>query len=102
MVYALLSSKEIQQYACVLQAVIQAADRIGIRNCEPQLLMSDFELLIIKACQQIFLDVPISLCFLQLMQYLYTKLQESELQKAYNNPENRAVKECTAILAALA
>ena len=74
--YALLSSKETQRYASVLKAIIQAVDRVGIRNCVPQLLMSDFELSIINACQQIFLDLPISLCFSYLMQSLCRKIQE--------------------------
>ena len=43
----------------------------------------------------------ISLCFFHLMQSLYRKVKEKGLQSAYNNPEDRTIKEFVHKLAAL-
>ena len=59
------------------------------------------ELAINNACQEIFLHSAVSLCFLQLMQSLYLKIQDKGLQRAYNKPDDRKVKEFTHKLAAL-
>ena len=73
----------------------------GIRNCQPEMIMSDFELGIINACKDVFPHVAISVCFFHLNQILYRKIQAEGLQVAYNNRDDRAIKDFTHILAAL-
>ena len=99
-VYELLSSKEAHQYASVLQAIVSAAT-YGIRNCQPEMIMSNFELAIITACKEVFPHVAISACFFHLSQSLYRKIQKEWLQVAYNDVDNRTIKDFTHMLAAL-
>ena len=100
-VYALLSSKESVQYATVFRAVNNAARAHGVIR-EPEMIMSEFEMAIIKASKEEFPHVAISLCFFHLKQSMYRKIQEKGLQVAYNDENDRTVKEFTHKLAALA
>lgn len=85
LVYALLLSKESVQYATVLRAVIEKADEYGIVDCRPVRFMSDFELAITNACEEVFPTVPVSCCFFHLAQSMYRRVQGEGLQQAYNN-----------------
>lgn len=71
-------------------------------DCKPEMIMSDFELAIINACQEVFLDVALSACFFHLCQSMYRKIQELGLQTAYNNEDDRTIKDYTHMIAALA
>ena len=102
MVYALLTSKATVQYATVLEAIVEAAEGYDIENCQPEIIMSDFELGIINACQEVFPYVTIATCFFHLGQNLYRNIQAHGLQVAYNSADDRSVKEFTHKLAALA
>ena len=64
-VYTLLSSKESVQYATVFRAVNNAARAHGVIR-EPEMIMSEFEMAIIKASKEEFPHVAISLCFFHL------------------------------------
>ena len=90
-----LLQKENHQYASVLLAFVATARNLGVGNCLRELLMSDFELAIIDACQDVFPHTAVSLCFFYLMQSLYQTIQGKGLRRAYNNPDDRKVKEFT-------
>ena len=65
-VYALLSSKETEQYTAVLRAVQTAADENGIQNFGPEKIMSDFEKGILNACDAVYSGVQTTSCFFHL------------------------------------
>ena len=101
-VYALLSSKQGAQYSTVLQAISRKSEEYGIENCAPDLFMSDFELAILNACREVFPLKAISACFFHFCQNLYRNIQSYGLQAAYNNANDRTIKDFTHKLAALA
>lgn len=101
-VYALLSSKETQQYASVFRACNEFAQRHHIPNLNPRKLMMDFEKSIINAATEHFPNAQLTCCFFHLGQSVYRAIQSEGLQRAYNNPENREVKVTTHMLLALA
>lgn len=100
--YALLSSKRTNQYTAALRAVKNAVDAYRINECNPTRIISDFELAIINAAQAVFPDVPVQCCLFHLGQSLYRKIQAEGLQQAYNNPEDRSIKQYTHMILALA
>ena len=63
--------------------------------------MTDFELAILNACQEVLPFSARSACFFHFCQSLYRKIQSQGLQAAYNSPD-RTVKDFTHKLAALA
>lgn len=101
LIYALLSSKEQIQYIAVLNAIVDAAENFNIENCQPDVLMTDFEKAIINSCD-VFPDSTVSCCFFHLGQSLYRKIQEVGLQTAYNDPTDRNLKIHAHMLLALA
>lgn len=101
-VYGLLLPEECRQYASVLRVITSAAAEYCIRNYQPEMIMSDFELAILNACQEVFPYVAISACFYHLCESLYPKIQELGLQTAYNDEADRTVKDFTNMIAALA
>lgn len=100
--YALLSSKEEEQYTAVFEALSSAADEYGIRDFEPRFVMSDFELGIVNAVFLAFNNCDIELCFFHLKQSEYRHIQELGLQVAYCNPDDSTVRDFCHMLAALA
>lgn len=102
-VYALLSSKSTDQYASVLQAVKSVIENEFLIQCDiPNRFMCDFELSIINACTEIYPDVDVSCCQFHLGQSVYRKVQNEGLQEAYNDPDNRTVKQNVHMMLALA
>ena len=103
LVYSFLSSKESAQYGAALQAVRSFAATFGIANCKPQRIMTDFELAILNACSDTFVDeeVVLSCCFFHLSQNIYRHVQSEGLQQAYN-AEDDTVRTQIHMLAALA
>ncbi|KAK3923874.1 RNA polymerase-associated protein RapA [Frankliniella fusca] len=69
---------------------------------EPETLVSDFELSIINAVKTVFPHSNIRLCFFHLGQSVYRKVQESGLQVAYANPDDREIKNGVHMLLSLA
>lgn len=92
LVYALLSSKEKNQYIDVLREVERSAIEYGIENCEPPTVMGDFEQGIINASLEVFPDAPYSGCFFHFCQSLFRKVVELGLKVQYNDPDNRLPK----------
>lgn len=101
-VFALLSSKKQEEYASVLKAVKSAVETNRIGVCEPEKIMSDFELSIINACTEEFPNASVTCCFFHMGQSLYRKTQEVGLQAQYNDPDDRSIKENAHMLLALA
>lgn len=102
MVYALLSSKEENQYSSVLNAIVEAAEKYRITDCRPRKIMTDFEKAIINACKEVFPDVVLKCCFFHLGQSVYKRVQASGLQAAYNDFTDRNLKLHVHMLLALA
>ncbi|XP_043462872.1 uncharacterized protein LOC122498936 [Leptopilina heterotoma] len=69
-VYALLSSKETDQYEAVFRSIASMAATYGIHHCRPQRIVSDFEVAIINACCSVYPNIPLSCCFFHLGQSL--------------------------------
>lgn len=101
LVYALLSSKETQQYTIALKAIQDYAQESGI-ICVPRKLMMDFEKSIINACTEMYPDTSIMCCFFHLTQSVYRKVQGVGLQESYCNPENDRLRVQMHIILALA
>ncbi|KAL7306165.1 hypothetical protein TKK_0001611 [Trichogramma kaykai] len=100
MAYALLSSKEEQQHSATLKALKDAAAEYSIEPFHAQAIMTDFELGIINAAQEVYLDTEIHLCFFYLKQNLYKEIQKLKLQKKYNEPNDSSVRDYATMIAA--
>ena len=57
---------------------------------------------IINACREVYPQVPVTGCFFHLGQALYRRIQEEGLQVAYNDPDDRCLKQYTHMLLSLA
>ncbi|KAL7304717.1 hypothetical protein TKK_0002958 [Trichogramma kaykai] len=101
MAFALLSSKEEQQYSATLKALKGVATEYSIQPFHAQAIMTDFELGIINAAQEVYPDTEIHLCFFHLEQNLYQKIQKPKLQKEYNDPDDSSVRDYATMMAAL-
>lgn len=102
-VYALLSHKTEIQYTAVLNAVKNAVDEFSVPNqCVPQQIMTDFEKGIHNACATVYPGAQLRCCFFHLCQSVYRRIQDAGLQCAYNDPDDRRVKDHTHTLLALA
>lgn len=99
--YCLLSSKETCQYSAVLRALVSTAEEYGIAGLRPRAVMTDFELAIINAVRQTFIDISVNTCFFHFSQNLYRKIQELGLQASYNSADP-GVRDYTHMTAALA
>lgn len=100
LVYALLSSKEEEQYTAVLDAVLSAADDYRIEELRPENVMSDFELAIINAITAAFPDVNVQLCYFHLKQSSFRHISELGLRVPY--VQDVAVREYFHMMAGLA
>lgn len=101
-IYALLTSKKKEDYAEVLRAVRDATAHFNVAHCNPQRIMSDFELSIIQACREVYPQVPIATCFFHLSQSIFRQIQQKGLQVAYNDECDRRLRNYTHMLTALA
>ena len=97
LVYALLSLKAQALYEEVLQAVRDAVTQFNIADCVPSRIITDFELGIISACKGVYPSVPISCCYFPLGQSICRRVQEAGLQLAYNDSDDRTIKELSLI-----
>lgn len=102
LVYALLPNKTTESYRAVLRAVADKCVELGFAAPCPRSIMSDFELAIINSVKQVYPQSTILLCFFHLSQSVWRHLQSIGLQVAYNDPENREVKNGFSQLLALA
>lgn len=102
LVFALLPSKTEAHYFDVLQSVKDAAAKFRVRGTGPEKLMTDFEVGIINAAKRAFPEADIKCCFFHLGQSSYRKVQNAGLQEAYNDPEDRTVKEGVHMMLSLA
>lgn len=102
LVYALLTSKRKDEYLAVLNAVASAAERLHIEDFFPEVVMTDFELAIIRAAHETFPLAFIALCFFHLKQSLYRHIQSLGLAVEYNNVDDRSLKIFVHKIAALA
>lgn len=101
-VYALLPSKASEMYKEVLRSVRDAVAQFNVSQCNPQRILTDFELSIINACREVYPQVLVTGCFFHLGQALYRRVQEEGLQVAYNDPDDRSLKLYTHMLLSLA
>jgi hypothetical protein len=101
-VYAFLPSKTSDAYKAVLASVCDAVAQYNVRQCNPQRIITDFELSIINACREIYPQVPVSCCFFHMGQSLYRRIQEIGLQVMYNDPNDRSIKEYAHMMLSLA
>lgn len=101
LVYALMTSKRQEHYAKVFETVRSAARRFRV-TAFPSVVMSDFEMSILNAVRALFPDSTVRACFFHLGQSMYRKVQSLGLQEAYNDPQDRSVKEAVHSMLALA
>jgi len=85
-VYSLLPGKKGTDYLAVLDAVTSAGSSSGGFN--PDYIISDFEMGIIKACKQIFPHTNLHGCLFHLSQSIYRKVQSLGLAGMYLNSDN--------------
>lgn len=101
-VFAFLTSKEQALYTLVFQKVLHVAEDIyHINIVSPPYVMSDFELAI-NATRDTLQNTTVRCCFFHLGQSVYRRVQAEGLQEAYNNPDDRSVKEAIHMTLALA
>ena len=55
--------------------------------------MTDFQLAILNKCVEVLPFKSLLACFFHFCQSLYRNIQQKGLQVAYNNPEDRKIKE---------
>lgn len=65
-------------------------------------IMTNFEKAIINACEEVFLNSPLSYSFFHLSQSVYRQIQSVGLQAAYNDPNERSLKVYAHMMLALA
>ncbi|KAK3931037.1 GPI ethanolamine phosphate transferase 1, partial [Frankliniella fusca] len=102
LVYALMTSKQQVHYSKVLDVVKSAATRFRVPLLFPTSVMADFEVAILNAVKAMIPDSIVRACFFHLGQSMYRKVAAVGLQKAYNDPEDRSVKNAVHSLLALA
>lgn len=103
MVYAFLSHKTEAQYTQVLEAVRAAVTEFNVPGqCVPQRIMSDFEKGILNACKTVYPQAQVRACFFHLGQSVFARIQQEGLQCAYNNKDDRRIKDHTHMLLAVA
>lgn len=99
LVYALLTNKTQAAYEKVFEVVNDECLRHGY-NIITEFVMTDFEMAIINAVEK--MDVVVKTCFFHLRQSLYRRIQQEGLQEAYNNPDDRSIKEAAQMMCATA
>lgn len=102
LVYALLPGKSQRLYATVLREVRGAVEQYRINACFPLRIITDFELSIIRACEEVYPGVSVSCCYFHLGQSLYRRVQAEGLQGAYRDPDNHSVRRFIHMVLALA
>ena len=102
LVYALLPGKTQDMYKEVMAAVRDAVERYRVNACTPLKIISDFELGIIRACEEVYPGVPVTGCFFHLSQSIYRRVQEEGLATSYRDPEDRSIRDFAHMTAALA
>jgi len=89
-------------YKEVMAAVRDAVERYWINACTPLKIISDFELGIIHACEEVYPGVPVTGCFFHLTQSIYRRVQEEGLARRYRDPDDRSIRDFAHMTAALA
>ena len=72
----------------------------GLHHLNPETILTDFELAVINAFQEVFVGVDVHGCLFHLSQNIYRKVQEQGLQVRYSNEPEFALR--IRMLAALA
>ncbi len=79
LVYAFLPGKKTECYEEVLEVVKDAVEGFHVAPCALTKIMSDFELVIINACTEVFPGVPLSGCYFHLGQIIYRRVKGNGL-----------------------
>jgi len=75
-------------YECMLEAVLNACDNIGI-SADPSSITTDFEVAAMQAVHaKLGTDVRVHCCFFHLCQSTWRKVQELGFMQAYRNKED--------------
>lgn len=99
-VYAFLPGKSQAVYEELFQAIVDRCENLGF-DLDPNTIVCDFELAVIKAAKSIFGDhIGVQGCFFHLTQSTWRKIQELGLSQMYQ--ENRDVKLFCGMIDALA
>lgn len=99
--YALLENKQKEAYSKVFQFTQELIQKFEIRFILPQIIMSDFELAIINAAENIFGKI-VRCCLFHLCQSFFRRVQNEGLQQKYNYENDRSIKQTTEMMGALA
>lgn len=62
---------------------------LGLQNCKPRKLMTDFEKAILDASEQVFVDISVGHCSFHFGQSVFGRIQSESLLKTYNDPDDR-------------
>ncbi|XP_043469652.1 uncharacterized protein LOC122503242 [Leptopilina heterotoma] len=100
-VYALLESKEQAAYSKVFQVTQELIQKFNIHFILPQIIMSDFEIAIVNAAEDIFGKI-VRCCFFHLCQSIFRRVQNEGLQQKYNDENDRSIKQAMQMMCALA
>lgn len=101
LIYALLESQEEAAYRKVFEVTLSAAQSFEIPYEIPFYVMCDFEIAIINAILSTIGDV-IRACFFHLCQSIWRRIQADGLAAAYNDPQDRSIRDAARKLCALA
>lgn len=103
-VHALLENKRQSAYTKVFNIILQEGKKLRLLNSQiPKYIMSDFELAIINAAQEIFSDEldeeNVKCCLFHLCQNVFRRIQAEGLQELYNSADRRFKKASHALCA---
>ncbi|PSN31746.1 hypothetical protein C0J52_24469 [Blattella germanica] len=101
-IYSLLPNKRQSSYEVILRSIIQKCSDYGWDAPEPSVVISDFEMGIIRAVTTVFPCATLRLCFFHLKQSAWRKMQDLGLQAAYNNADNGTIRRAFAQILSLA
>lgn len=91
LVYVLMTGKSEPLYKRLLEDLVDFADENGLQ-LNPQVIMTDFELSVIKATKSEFEGVTNKACFFHFGQCIWRKIQMSGLAIRYGSDENFSLK----------
>lgn len=100
-VYSLLEGKHTVAYSKVFDVVLQKCHTYEVRVSLPDKVLSDFELAIINSAKEHFGD-RVRACFFHLRSNIWKHIQIYGLQTAYNDENDRSIKEAAQMMCTLA
>lgn len=87
----------------MLEVLLEKMDLLlNIRNFSPTRIVVDFEIAIINAVRQHFGGAIIQACLFHLCQSVFRHVQDVGMQRAYNNAEDKTIRDAVRRMCAIA